>query len=319
MKVVLSILCLSAGLSASAAALAQPPAAGAESAKDQARKLADEGQRLFASGDYRAALQRLRDADSKFGAPTIKLAWAEAHEKLGELVEARAVYQRIAAEALDPAAPKAFVAAQEQARQAVARLDGRVPRILLEITGNPPRTSVALDGEELPAAEWGRPVLVNPGAHSLSIEMPGQPPETREMTLREGETRHIQLRWERSSGGPVISTSQVSPAPGRSLLVPSIAFGVGGVGLVVGAITGGIVLSRMDGFRQKCGPELQCPPELAGELDGARIVGHVSTVSFALAGAGAALGGVLLLLPSGKGAPVKVGVGPSGVFLTGRF
>ena len=319
MNVRLLTLCLAAGLSVSAAALADPPA-GAESAKDQARKLADEGQRLFAAGDHRAAVERLREADSKFAAPTIKLAWAEAHEKLAELVEARAVYQRVVAEKLDASAPKAFVAAQEQASRALARLERVVPTLVLEIAGAPDGVTVTLDGAALPRTAWGEPVPVNPGAHTLSIERPGQPPEKRDMTLKEGETRHLQIRWESAGAAPVVSAHEQPPeASRRSWLLPGASFGVGGAGLVVGAIAGGLVLSRMDDFRKRCGPELQCPPELSGDLEGARVAGHVSTVGFALAGAGAALGGVLLLVPPGKSPQVNVGVGPSGVVVAGRF
>lgn len=305
-------------------ALAQPTKAGTDAARYEARRLADEGQSLFEAGDYRGAIARLREADAKFPAPTLKLAWAEAHEKLAQLLEARAVYAKIAEEKLDRAAPAEFHEAVTTAKAALARLDEAIPRLAVELVGPPPPVlSLTLDGVALSTSD--RPISVNPGKHTLSIEMSGQPPETRSLDLKEKETRRIQIRWTATARATATTTAKSSP-PGaaapdrsRSMVAPVLAFGVGGAGLVLGAVTGGIAMSKMDGFRQRCGPELQCPESVSGDLDGAKVAGHVSTVGFAVAGAGAALGALLLVLPGKKGGPASVAVGPSGIVVTGTF
>lgn len=311
------LFAVGAGLPLSAAH-AQPAKPTAEPVRFEARRLADEGQRLFEAGDYRGAIARLREADAKFAAPTIKLALAEAHEKLGELVQARAVYERIAAAPLERLAPEEFRDAQRTAKEALARLDKAIPKIAVELVGPPPPVlSLTLDGAALSTSD--RSISVNPGKHTLSIEMTGQPPETRDLDLQEGETRRIQIRWAQGGGPSAPRQEPAAQASGRSIVAPAIAFGVGGAGLVLGAITGGIALSSMDGFRQRCGPELQCPASLSGDLDGAKVAGHVSTVGFAVAGAGAALGALLLVLPAKKSGPASVGVGPTGIVVSGTF
>lgn len=300
-------------------AAAQAARGASDQTRYEARKLADEGQELFDAGDYRGAVARLREADARFPAPTIKTAWAEAHEKLGELLEARALYERIAEEALDRDAPAEFRDAQAGARAALARLDKAIPKVAVELIGPPPPVlSLTLDRRAVSLSD--DPVRVNPGKHTLSIEMSGQPVETRRIDLKAGETRRIQIRWAGAKEEPSAPPPAPPPPPeGRSVAAPAIAFGVGGVGLVVGAIAGGVALSKMDGFRRRCGPELQCPASLSGELDGARVTGHVSTVGFAVAGAGAALGTLLLVLPSRRGGATGVRVGPDGVVVTGSF
>jgi hypothetical protein len=316
-------LCVSVGAFLPFRTAEAQTARGAEITRYEARSLADEGQRLFEAGDYRGAIARLREAEAKFAAPTIKLALAEAHEKLRELREARAVYQQIADAPLDRSAPAEFHEAFATAKGALERLDEAIPRLVVELIGPPPpMLSLALDGTAI--APSARAIKVNPGKHTLSIEMSGQPAETRSVELKEGETRRIQLRWAKLSEAkaPEPSTPSPdapSPAPGRSYAAPAVAFGVGGAGLVLGAIAGGVALSRMAGFQKLCGPELACPPSMSGDLDGAKIAGHVSTVGFAVAGAGAALGALLLVLPAGKGTPASVGVGPAGVVVTGTF
>lgn len=311
-------------------ALAQPTKAGIDAARYEARRLADEGQSLFEAGDYRGAIARLREADAKFPAPTLKLAWAEAHEKLAQLLEARAVYAKIAEEKLDRAAPAEFHEAVTTAKAALARLDEATPRLAVELVGPPPPLlSLTLDGVALSTSD--RPISVNPGKHTLSIEMSGQPPETRSLDLKEKETRRIQIRWAGTAGtagtaATAAATTAKGSPPGaaapdraRSMVAPALAFGVGGAGLVLGAVTGGIAMSKMDGFRKLCGPELQCPESVSGDLEGAEVAGHVSTVGFAVAGAGAALGALLLVLPGKKGSPASVAVGPSGIVVTGTF
>ncbi len=302
-------------------AAAQPAKAPATSAKDEARKLADEGQRLFDAGDYRGALRRLAEAEAKFAAPTIKLAEAEAHEKLGELREAKRLYGDVAAEALPAGAPQEFRDAQRDAAAAVKRLDKALPRVVLVLVGAPPPVlSIALDGATFEGSAWNQPIAVDPGTHALVVQMSGRPAETWSLVLKEGETRRVEIR----AAGPVTAPAPavVPAAPGRSFVAPAVAFGIGAAGLVIGAAAGGVALAKMETFRSECGAELRCPAALAGDLSTARLAGHASTVGFAVAGAGAAMGAVLLLLPPSrdKGAPsVSVGVSPFGVIATGRF
>jgi hypothetical protein len=304
------------------AAASEPVKPAPSSAKDEARKLADEGQRLFDAGDYRGALARLAAAEAKFSAPTLKIAQAEAHEKLGELLRAKALYGEVATTALPAGAPQEFRDAQRDAAAAVARLEEAIPRVLLVLIGAPPPVlSIALDGATLEGAIWDRPVPLDPGTHQLVVEMSGRPAETRSLVLKEGETRRVEIR-SGGKGTEARPAPAVASAPVRSYAAPVVAFGIGAAGLVAGAISGGLALAKMQTFRSECGAELRCPASLGDELGAARLAGHVSTVGFALAGAGAVMGTLLLVLPAPKGvsAPkVSVGLGPFGVVATGRF
>jgi hypothetical protein len=319
----LFVLFTAVSLVAPAMARAQPAKPGAVwTAKDQARRLADEGQHLFDAGDYKQAILRLQDADSRFAAPTIKLLWAQAHEKLGQLVEARQVYQRVADEKLAAPSSKEFRDAQSTAAWAVARLEKAIPTLSLGLVGDSEASvSLTLDGTPLSAAELGQAMPLDPGKHTLVIERPGQEAETRTVALKEGESRRIEIRRGVAAAVPAPKAIPAPPeAAGRSYVAPAVVFGLGAAGLVAGGITGGIALSKMASFRQRCGPELDCPPSLQSELDGAKMAGHVSTVSFAMGGVGAAVGAVLLLWPvTSSRAPVSVGVGPFGAIATGRF
>lgn len=348
LAVVLSAALLTAG------ALAQTPPDKA--AKKAARTLAEAAQKSFDGGDYAGAITKLREAEKHVPAPTILRLRARAHEKLGQLLEAADAYQRAADQKLPADAPAVFVTAQEEAKKALASLETRIPKVRIALSHAPEGTLVTLDGKPLAAASLGSPLRLDPGKHVVTIEPPGAPAIRREVDLRESANEAIDVDLAPPappSPAPSVSvtaavsvtpppppkapspTATASAAPltgggpaagntdsGRSMLGPAIAFGVGGAGLVAGAITGGLSFGVAGDVKAKCGEGLVCPPDMRDQVEQGKTFGYVSTVGFALAGAGAAVGVVLLLLPSGKKAePAKVGVavGPTFLGVKGAF
>lgn len=305
---------LRAPLAAAVLALAAPALAQAppdDATKEAARGLAVTGKKRFVEGDYQGAIDALRDAEKYYRAPTILRLHAQAHEKLGQLVEARDLYQEIAGQELGADASAEFRAAQDDAKQSLEALEARVPRLAVHLENAPAGTRVTLGGKVVdPAA----PLRLNPGKHTLSIEPPGKPAVTRDLDLAEGAREEVSLD---------LAPPPAVAAPSRSLLGPAIAFGAGGLGLIVGAVAGGLTLGKVGEIRALCGDDLVCPRGTEGEvgLDGARAVSHVSTVGFALAGAGIAAGVVLLVLPVSKERPAQVSVtlGPAFAGVKGVF
>jgi hypothetical protein len=107
-----------------------------------------------------------------------------------------------------------------------------------------------------------------------------------------------------------------------SPLVP-IGFGVAGAGVVVGAITGGISFAQAKDLQDQC-PNDHCAADLEGNVDHMMALGTASTVSFVIAGLGAGVGVVGLLLPGaerseGARLPVAPVIGAGTITLLGRF
>lgn len=326
-----------------------------EAARAAARTLAETGRKRFEAGDYARAIEAFRDAEKYFRAPTITVKRAASHEKLGQLLEAQAIYKQVAQEQLAPDAPSEFWNAQEEAKKSLTSLETRIPKVEIVVSHAPAGTKVTLDGKALESATLARPLRLNPGKYTVAIEPPGAARVTRGLDLKEGSTEKVELDLAPPPPKPAItsvpvsastaaatavpsalatSTSAAGPVPettggptsggGRSMLGPAIAFGVSGAGLLVGAITGGMGFAKVGEIRTLCGDDLVCPKGTESQvgLEGAKGVGYASTVAFALAGGAAVVGVVLLLLPGGnKGEPGRAGItlGPGFIGARGAF
>jgi hypothetical protein len=88
-------------------------------------------------------------------------------------------------------------------------------------------------------------------------------------------------------------------------------FGVAGAGLLIGGITGVLVLSKKSDLQSGC-TNSQCPPSQYSKLDGANTMATISTIGFIAAGVGAAVGVVgLVISPKADKSETKAARGPS--------
>jgi hypothetical protein len=154
------------------------------------------------------------------------------------------------------------------------------------------------------------PRILNPGAHVVVLDVGGQRTQN-DVTLGDGEAREIEVNAPQGAGGPAVVTppppvdgnttppSSSTSSGGMSPLVP-IGFGVAGVGLAVGAITGIITLSTASTVKDSCKPDGRCPASAQSDLDSAKTTGTISTIGFAVGLAGAAVGviGIIISKPS---------------------
>lgn len=294
----------------------QPPASGATGNRERARELANRGFELFEAGQYAEALQALQAAEAEFHAPTILLHLARTQVRLGRLVEAKASYERIIGEALPPGAPPAFLEAQSAARAELAEVVKRAPTVEILVHGpGAEGARVAVDGVDAAA---GQRLLQNPGHHTISVRAQGAAEVLREVTLAEGAAERVEIDLAPASGG---ASPSADAAPRRGSILPAaVAFGVSGVALGIGAVTGLMTFSRVSDLEKDC-PDQRCPPTLEDELGSARTLGTVSDVSFVVAGLAATTGVVLLLMRPEEPRSPQVGmvVKPSWVGLHGTF
>ncbi|HLK35978.1 MAG TPA: hypothetical protein VKU41_04445, partial [Polyangiaceae bacterium] len=95
------------------------------------------------------------------------------------------------------------------------------------------------------------------------------------------------------------------------------ALGLGGAGLLVGGVTGVLVLVKHAALTRAC-PDGHCPPSESGDVATYHALAAVSTVS-TLVGAGAAVVGAALLIATPRTAPVAVYAGFLRIEIVGSF
>lgn len=280
----------------------EPSAANIASAKS----LVAEGRVLRTKGEHKTARDRFKAAYALVPTPIIGLDLAKEHVALGELIEAREV-------ALDvtnlPASAKESAdgaAARKDADTLAAELKGRIPSITVRVEGASSGATLSIDGESVPAAAIGAPRKINPGSHVVEVSV-GAKKQTRKIEVAAGESREVAFAFAKDEAADASSTEppkSAAPAPDgpTNNTWSYVAFGVGGVGLLVGGITGVMALSKKSKLDEDCGSGT-CPPELHGELDSYNTLRTTAYVGLAIAAVGITVG--LLTLRSDSSTPAK--------------
>jgi hypothetical protein len=316
--------------SAGAASAAEPSPADIAQARDLAMQAnnAFEANNLAEAEKLWVAAQNLYPA-----APTITLGLARTQAKLGKVVAAQESYQKIIREHgnatnLTPA----FKDALESAKTEIGPVSAKVASVVITVEGAPNPT-VTIDGQPVSTAALGLKRPVDPGAHVVHAEAPGFKPAETTFQVAEAGQADAKLQLEKAEDATAAPAPSTGPAPEQkkssNKTMALVAFGVGGAGLVLGAVTGVLALGKHGDLEDQCSGG-KCPSTLSDDVDGYNTMGALSTVGFVVAGLGAAAGVVLLVTapkespaataarrPAGFTFQPYVGLGGGGV--AGRF
>lgn len=309
---------LMAGTTLSGSTLAAPT----RQQRVQARANADAGLKAFKISDYALALERFGIAEDFVHAPPHLLYMARANDKLGEMLAARELYQRVIDEELPKRRPpKAFKKAQEDARAELEDLEQRIPRLTIEVSGPPPEeVAVTLNGK--PVETGSGELDLNPGEYTMVAYSDGHQEARQTITLEADQQETVTLVLEPV---PVVW----EPPPEEPLPIPPLALIGGGVVVIgVGVVTGILALDAASELNDLC-PNNPCPTTNESLADEANLLATVSTVGFVVGGVAAAAGGAWLIwgLTSEPSANEEEAnrwrltpmVGPGYAGLTGRF
>lgn len=185
---------------------------------------------------------------------------------------------------------------------------------------------VTMDGQPLAMKLDGAALIVDPGEHQFSFDADGLPSAEKKLVIREGERdRHERIVLGGAKKEKADAPLSTNEAPSR---VPAIiAFGAGGVGLIFGiAFTAGAIDAQSKCSATMCDPSVMgATQEDKGKNNAGVVTQNTSgaVIGFLAAGAGAAVG-TILLLTSSRATPSnavsirpQLGVGWAGI--EGRF
>lgn len=212
-------------------------------------------------------------------------------------------------------------------------LQTRAPRMVVKLPDDAPAgTTIRVDQETVDRPP-GQPVPVDPGIHEIVISAPGHESQTMTVALAERELKEITAGPGQKLATTIAVKSeplprpepqpQPEPQPEPSNLKRTIGFVVGGLGvtgLVVGGVTGGIMLDKMGVVDEHCDPETKrCDPVGLDAADSGKSLATVNAIAFAAGVVGVGAGLFLILTSGGQPkAQVSAGALPGGASLSLR-
>jgi hypothetical protein len=286
--------------------------------RDAARTLVQQGDERLAEKDYEGALTAYQRADDIMGVPTTSIEVGRVLMLLGRLVEARTALERAAGYPNKDDEPEPFTKARDEAALLIAEIDRRIPTIAIAVEGPAP-DAVELRIDDGVRRGWSEPFRIDPGEHTIVVAAEGYERAERSLSVKEGTARRVTVAMIAESPQPLPPDSD-----GMDLWPFAIGgLSLAGAGLVVGAVTGGLSLADAADAKKSCNDDGACAPQAEEPLNRSRTLAHVSTTSFVLAGAGAALGATMLVLiltdEEGDSPGAEVVLAPTQLGVRGRF
>ncbi len=322
------------------------PAASAPADDDatvQARALFDEATNMAHQGDWsRAILMFERSAALRpHAVTTYDVGFCE--RALGRTTRARKMLGKALAENAAHGGAELPERLATAARTYLAELEGRVARAVVTVT--PEGASIRVDGRPLergPAA-GPRPVFwagtrdigpgeaveaaafeleVDPGAHVVVVSKEGFADQVTTRDFEPGSPVDLvvtlpALPTRGPAPQPLAANDQGAKAPGASRAPLYLALGVGGAGLMIGAIAGGIALAQRQDVVRTCGPNFACTGAGETYLERTDTAADISTAGFIVGGAGALTAALIWWLsPSRTGATGKASAARTAPWIT---
>lgn len=318
-------LALGIALCLSSVARAEPSAGDRETA----RSLLDDGDSKLESKDFAGALKSYQAAHAIMNVPSTGIEVAKTLVKLGRLIEARDTALSVSRMSRTPNEPGAFAKARSEAESLAGELSSRIASLELKVSGADPgqELHLTIDGAAVPSALATVPRKLDPGKHQIAIASAGRADLNASVELKEGEKRVLELALSKAPASVALATVPAaaagaallaSPAPAASTVpaqAPSapasdskggasslayVGFGVGAVGIVAGAVTGFMSLSKASSAKKFCTGN-DCTAEASDDIKSSKSLANISNVGFAVGVVGLGVG-IYGLLSSGRAA-----------------
>jgi len=273
-------------------------------------------------GDYAAACPKFEESNRLD--PTVGTVFnlADCNEHLGKVASAWQLFKE-AAQRFAPSDDRLAIA-----NTRASRLEPKLPRLLLK--ADPPLPADAVvrrDGVQLGTASFGVPLPLDPGDHTVTVEMPGRTTTTRTVRIDIAQLRELPLEVGQPVASAVAGRVRPSEVPGavdgngdqpraNRRTWGAVLLGVGGAGIATSLVFGGLALSEKSKVDDACNGS-RCSDEGLQAADRGKLDATVSTVAFG-AGALAAAVGTYLLVSGGSSAAragVSGALGPGGGFV----
>jgi hypothetical protein len=322
-----------AALTAIAVGIAAPAITFADDAaarKAEAIRLFTEGQAALDKGDNASGCALMRTSLELFAVANSLFNVARCDERDGKVRSALEHWQRGMSliDATDKRAPVV--------KKAIEELEVRVPRLRIAVSTKDTPFDVLLDDEVVPKDKLDTAMRIEPGNHVMTVRKQGHNDHRVEILLNERERTEVVA--EPGNVLPAAIPSAIAVPSASSRVVPPpppgmppmkvggfVALGVGGLGLLGAAITGGVIRSQHTEIGEECKQKL-CSPAGRTLIQSQETLLPLNAAFWGIGIAGAAAGTVMLVLSSRNAKENKsTSIAPlflkngGGIGLSGRF
>ncbi len=326
----LALLFLLPALLPAAAAEAQtdPPAPASEEEKEKAREYFKEGVSLFDEKNYEQALEKFEQAFMIVPHWSSRFNIGMCHYYLGD-------HARALAELLAFQAEEGGEAPEDMMTEAAQVIDSARAKVaIITFSGMDETAEVTIDDQAPVTSPDGVEIFITPGAHQFRVMEEGNIVLDDQITAKAGQTKevlvYVKTEEKTEARVPVAAPKgevNAFKAAGWSLI------GLAGASLIVGAVTGGLVIGKKQKIEDLEKEYLTAPADerdalvekAADHYDQGVVLGDTSTAFFVIGALAAAGGAALLVLDSKRekkpkaDASLSLGLAPTGIFLSGAF
>ena len=287
---------LAACLAASAMLLATPAEAQEDAA---AEALFNKGLSEMEAGHYDTACPTIKESQRLDPRMGTLFTLAECEAKGGMIASAVAHYDeylrlfgRLTTQQKSTQAGREKISAAQK-----AALAPQVPYVTLVLRDAPAGTTVKWDDVVLNLPALGVPLPVNPGTHTATTQLPGGANLVTRVTIARGERKQVELKLPSPAGGKPIAAAPVAATSDAKEAAPAApsdeepsstgsrkpyiygTAGVGALGILVGSITGIVVIGKKGTIEDNC-VDTHCNAVGMEAADSAQTLGTVSTIGF---------------------------------------
>jgi len=292
-----------------------------------ARSLAVDGLKLAQAGKCEEAVPKLERSEKLHHSAIVLSHLGECNVSLGKLVEGTEELRKVLREPLPQNPTPALSKAYERAQTVLDSAKPKIAALTISLTkAAPPDLHLTVDGQAAPATLIDTELPADPGEHTIEASAPGYLKATARVNLSAADKKTVSLKLEPDPNA-VVAAPRASEAPSAASVAPAssaspepasppgsapvgespapnhaaayVAWGIGAVGVGVGSTFGLIAMKDKHDLVARCG-STSCTPESSGSLDSAKRSGNISTVAFAVGGAGLILGTVLYFTAGGS-------------------
>ncbi|HYP76466.1 MAG TPA: hypothetical protein VER12_10940 [Polyangiaceae bacterium] len=284
-----------------------------------ARTLAVDGLKLAQAGKCDEAIPKLERSEKLHHSAIVLSRLGECQVSQGKLVEGTEMLRKVLREPLPanptPAASKAYERAQTVLDAAKPRIAG----LTVSVTAPPgAELRLTVDGVVVANTLVDSELPADPGDHLVEASAPGCLKATARVSLASADKKTVTLKLEAdpnapataplnsgpeakpvlaAQAAPAVAASAPSAPPQAPRKAPSrapayVSWGVGLVGVGVGTAFGIMAMNAKHDLDGTCQSN-SCPPSSSGDVDSAKQKGNISTIGFAVGGAGLVLGTIL--------------------------